>query len=323
MRGRPGRPHGSGLDGYMSEVWTATGVRPRSRRRKGGRDVRPPVRWRRRTADGYGFAAQGPGRSSGRAVPVTVRPHGIRQRRCGSAGRRVAGTTTTERRRPCCARSGSCGSTGQCASRAHRTEDPHGRPVRGGSVRLRWAWVGRDAGTSQDRSVLLASVAGFSVPAGPGGNFFGYCRLGVQAGPPNARAHDQPAAVFGQKQHERPGPIGSPDLPQANRLLMLAEQLHCVCQVRGLDAPEARVPQPKSIDRASGSAGVVPSQTTWKPPQRSAARAAKDASSLPTSSRSSSSRSIPPPPKGSSSGYSHHSTRPHPWRPLRAEVRPA
>ncbi|MGW4609984.1 hypothetical protein ACWENS_43160 [Streptomyces sp. NPDC004532] len=63
MRGRPGRPHGSGLDGYMSEVWTATGVRPRSRRRKGRRDARPPVRWRRHTADGYGFAAQGPGRS--------------------------------------------------------------------------------------------------------------------------------------------------------------------------------------------------------------------------------------------------------------------
>lgn len=73
---------------------------------------------------GTGSPPRVPAAPSGRAVPVTVRPHGIRQRRCGSAGRRVAGTTTTEPRRPCCARSGSCGSTGQ----ACLTSAPHGGP---------------------------------------------------------------------------------------------------------------------------------------------------------------------------------------------------
>jgi len=208
---------------------------------------------------------------SGRAVPETVRPHGIRQRRCGSAGRRMAGTTTTERRRPCCARSGSCESTGQVCL----TSAPHGGPAwtarTRGSVSLRWALVGRDAGTGQERSVLLASVAGFPYQRGRPGTSSVTVGWGSGAGPPNARAHDQPAAVFGEKQHERPGPIGSPDLPQANRLLMLAEPLHCVCQVRGLDAPEAPVPQPKSVDKGErlGRRSPVPDHVETAAAERS------------------------------------------------------
>ncbi|WP_369368525.1 hypothetical protein AB5L52_43145 [Streptomyces sp. CG4] len=39
-------------------------------------------------------------------------------------------------------------------------------------------------------------------------------------------------------------------LPQANWLLMPAEQFHGVCQIRGLDAPAARVPQSTSTGKA-------------------------------------------------------------------------
>lgn len=43
-------------------------------------------------------------------------------------------------------------------------------------------------------------------------------------GPPHTSARDQPAVIFSEEQHERPGAAGSPDLPQVNRLLMPAKQ---------------------------------------------------------------------------------------------------
>lgn len=56
---------------------------------------------------------------------------------------------------------------------------------------------------------------------------------GSDLGPPYTHARDQPAAVFGEEQHEHPGGIDSPDLAQANRLLMPAEQFHGAFQVHG------------------------------------------------------------------------------------------
>lgn len=94
---------------------------------------------------------------------------------------------------------------------------------------------------------------------------------GSGVGPPNAGARDQAAAVFGEKQHERPGAIGGPDLTQANRLLVPAEQLHGVCQVRGLDAPEACVPQPTAIGKGErlSRRGPVPDHVGTAAAERS------------------------------------------------------
>ncbi len=91
-------------------------------------------------------------------------------------------------------------------------------------------------------------------------------------GPPNAGTRDQPPAVSGQKQHERPGVIGSPDLRQANRLLMPAEQLHGACH-RTTDQkvlepaakaeamePPARSPARISAGSAERNHGTQPAQ---------------------------------------------------------------
>ncbi|MBW8706930.1 hypothetical protein MBT84_45600 [Streptomyces sp. MBT84] len=95
----PGRLHEWGVNGYMSEVWTATGVRSGSRRREGGARCQAPVRGspaRRRAADGYGCVALGPDRSArlGR-TGVTVRGRtasggGAAGAVCGAGGRAIS-----------------------------------------------------------------------------------------------------------------------------------------------------------------------------------------------------------------------------------------